>query len=74
MHTNPCLIPCVIILSWLFGEMGLASAQAVADCVSMLIALPLLLRLLHEFKAYTQEEEAREQAEKLPAPQAAEEN
>ena len=52
-----CLIPCVIILSYFFGEMGLASAQAVADCVSMLIALPLLLRLLREFKTYIQTEE-----------------
>lgn len=45
-----CLIPCVLLLSSLFGEMGLASAQAVADVASMVIAFPLLLKLLKELK------------------------
>lgn len=44
------LIPAVIVMSHFFDEMGLASAQAVADCISMFIALPLLISILKEIK------------------------
>lgn len=37
-----CLIPSVLILSWLFGVQGLATAQAFADVLSILIAVPMI--------------------------------
>ena len=46
-----CLIPCIIILSRLFGVNGLAVSQAAADVLSMAIALPLLIPLLKRLKA-----------------------
>lgn len=43
-------IPSIIVLSSLFGVEGLASAQAVADVLSLLIALPMALRILKLLK------------------------
>lgn len=43
-----CLIPSVIVLTMLFGVNGLACAQATADALSMVIAVPLLLHLLRQ--------------------------
>lgn len=45
-----CLIPCVIILSSLFGVTGLAVSQAAADVLSVGIALPMLIPLLMKLK------------------------
>lgn len=45
-----CLIPSVIVMSLLFGVWGLASAQAVADFLSLILAIPLLLKVLKEIK------------------------
>jgi putative MATE family efflux protein len=42
------LIPCVIILSKLFGLRGLAHAQAAADLVSFCIALSLVIPMIRE--------------------------
>ena len=39
-----CLLPMVLILTKLFGVNGLACAQASADVLSMLIAVPLIVR------------------------------
>jgi Na+-driven multidrug efflux pump len=39
-----CLLPMVLILTKLFGVNGLACAQASADILSMLIAVPLIVR------------------------------
>ena len=44
------LIPCVVILSHFFGVEGLAVAQAAADVVSTLIALPLTVHLLRQIR------------------------
>jgi Na+-driven multidrug efflux pump len=52
-----CLIPCVVILSKLFGVNGLAVAQASADVLSCLIALPMVLKLTKEIKAKESEQE-----------------
>lgn len=46
-----CLIPCVVILSTVFEVNGLAVAQAAADILSGLIAMPLVLKLTREIKA-----------------------
>ncbi len=40
------LVPCVLLLSHLFGELGLQAAQAGADIVSFLLALPMMLFVL----------------------------
>lgn len=45
-----CLIPCVVILSIAFGVYGLASAQAVADIMTFMIALPMVIRLMRTIK------------------------
>ncbi len=45
-----CLIPCVVVMSALFGVNGLAVSQAAADVLSMGIALPLLIPLLNKLK------------------------
>lgn len=44
------LVPCVLILSVWFGVNGLAVAQAVADILCVLIALPLVMNLMREIK------------------------
>ncbi len=46
-----CLIPSVFILSKLFGVNGLAVSQACADLLSVLIALPMVIKLMNEIKS-----------------------
>lgn len=56
-----CLIPSVVILSAVFGVYGLASAQAVADILTVMIALPMvinLFRVIRKKEAEQSEEEA----------------
>ena len=43
-----CLIPCVVILSKIFGVNGLAVSQATADLVGLIISAVLLLRFFRE--------------------------
>ena len=43
-----CLIPCLLIMSRVWGKYGLCSAQAAADVLSIIIALPLLFNILRE--------------------------
>jgi len=45
-----CLIPCVLILSRIFGTYGMASAQAVADIMAIMITLPMVIILLNRIK------------------------
>lgn len=49
-----CFVPCVIALSFLFGVKGLAIAQAVADVLCVVIAMPLVVKLMKEIKALDQ--------------------
>ena len=56
-------IPAVWILSVAFGVMGLASAQAVADGLSLLLGLPLAIRVLKEIKRLMIENGQKELAE-----------
>ena len=53
-----CLIPAVIVLSLVFGVTGLACAQAVADILSMAIAIPMVIKITREIKALAAAEEA----------------
>ena len=45
-----CLVPCVIVLSAMLGVNGLSVAQAAANVLSLLIAVPLLIRLMREIR------------------------
>ncbi len=45
-----CLIPCVLVLSNIYGVYGLASAQAVADIMTLMIALPMVILLYRKIK------------------------
>lgn len=45
-------IPCVIILSKLFGVEGLAVAQAASDLVAAMIAIPLIIHLMRQINKY----------------------
>ncbi len=55
-----CLIPAVIILSKIFGVYGLASSQAVADLLSVILAVAFLIPLLREMKKLERGETAEE--------------
>ncbi|MCD8054124.1 MAG: MATE family efflux transporter [Lachnospiraceae bacterium] len=41
-----CLLPIVFPLAWLFGANGVACAQGIADILTILLALPILRRVL----------------------------
>lgn len=45
-----CFIPCLIALPMLFGVYGLASAQAVADIMTFMIAFPMVIKLFRGIK------------------------
>lgn len=51
-----CLIPCVIILAALFGETGLAVAQAASDLLCVILAALFVARLMKEIKRLEQGE------------------
>ena len=53
-----CLIPCMILLNELFGLRGLMNAQAAADCMTMFIAVPLLIVILRKLRQMEREAEA----------------
>ena len=41
-----CFLPILYPLTWLFGRYGLASVQAVADALSLAIAIPVIIHML----------------------------
>ena len=45
-----CFIPSMIILNVMFGVDGLMNAQAISDCLTMFIAVPLLIYILNFLK------------------------
>ncbi len=45
-----CFIPMILLLPRLFGVNGLAGAQAASDALSLLIALPLCVKMLKEIQ------------------------
>jgi hypothetical protein len=46
-----CMIPILFPLAWLFGAEGIASVQAVADVLSIAIAVPIILHTIRKIKA-----------------------
>ena len=46
-----CFIPIVFPLAWIFGEYGIASVQAVADILSMALAIPIAISMVKKIKA-----------------------
>lgn len=46
-----CFLPIVYPMAWLWGARGVAAVQAVADVLSLFLALPLVLRLMKEIEA-----------------------
>ena len=50
-----CLIPSMILLNTFFGVDGLMNAQAISDCLTMFIAVPLLINILGFLKKKEQE-------------------
>jgi putative MATE family efflux protein len=52
------LVPSVLILSYLFGELGLAYAQATADVITLTLAIVLTMPVVRRVRALYQEHEA----------------
>lgn len=53
-----CLIPAVIVLSWLFGVTGLAISQATADILSLAISIPMVIGITKELRSLEKTDEA----------------
>jgi Na+-driven multidrug efflux pump len=51
------LIPSVLLLSWLFGAVGLACAQALSDIITFLMALILVVPVIRRMQAMQREQE-----------------
>jgi len=45
-----CFIPIVYPMAWLFGTMGVASVQAVADALSLVLAIPIVRGVLNRVR------------------------
>lgn len=41
-----CFLPILYPMTWLFGEYGIVSVQAVADVLSLALAVPVIIRML----------------------------
>ena len=46
-----CMLPILYPLVWLFGVYGIASVQAIADILSLGLAIPICLRMIKKIKA-----------------------
>ena len=46
-----CFLPILFPMAWLWGATGIASVQAVADVLSLVIAVPIILYMLKKIKA-----------------------
>ena len=53
-----CLIPAMIILNELFGLTGLMNAQAASDCLTMVIAVPLLIVIMRRLRQMERDQAA----------------
>ena len=53
-----CFIPILFPLAWAFGEYGIASVQALADVVSIAIAIPIAITMTRKIKKAQQELQA----------------
>ena len=46
-----CLIPILFPLAWLFGAYGVASVQAIADILTLVLAIPIILKMMAKIHA-----------------------
>ena len=46
-----CMIPILFPLAWLFGAYGVASVQAIADILTLVLAIPIILHMLKKIRA-----------------------
>ena len=51
-----CFLPILYPLAWAFGAYGIASVQAVADVLSLLLALPIIRKMNKQIRAAAQEQ------------------
>lgn len=63
------LIPAVIVLSLVFEVNGLAVSQAVADVLSMLIAVPMVVKVCRELKSLPEGSDVPPEEAPLPPPE-----
>ncbi|WP_434309465.1 MATE family efflux transporter [Hominifimenecus sp. rT4P-3] len=52
-----CFLPIVLPMAWLWGEMGVASVQAVADVLSLFLAVPIIRRVMRMVRQKMEEYE-----------------
>jgi len=45
-----CFLPILYPMAYLMGEMGIVSVQAVADVLTLLLAVPIIFRVLHQVR------------------------
>ncbi|MBR3866848.1 MAG: MATE family efflux transporter [Butyricicoccus sp.] len=50
-----CFLPIVYPLAWLFGAIGVAAVQAVADLLTLVLAIPILLKVKQRISAAEQQ-------------------
>ncbi len=53
-----CFIPILFPLAWLFGEYGLASAQALADVLTLVLAIPIAIHMTRMIRSAQMQLEA----------------
>ena len=41
-----CMLPILYPMAWLWGEYGIVSVQAVADILTLALAIPLIIHML----------------------------
>ena len=46
-----CMIPILFPLAWIFGAYGVASVQAIADVLTLVLAVPIILHMLKKIRA-----------------------
>jgi Na+-driven multidrug efflux pump len=46
-----CFIPILYPLTWIFGAYGIASVQALADILSLALAIPIAISMTKKIKA-----------------------
>ena len=52
-----CFIPILYPLAWIFGAYGVGSVQAVADVITLALAVPLAISMTKKIKQAQQEAE-----------------
>jgi Na+-driven multidrug efflux pump len=65
MRQGLCLLPLVVLLTRVWGLLGVQASQPIADAVTFLVAVPLTMRFLNEMKQ--KRTEAANIPENLPA-------